>query len=108
MGEKALWPAVAAVGIVCATVFGLLSTGIDVTSVLAVFGLIASVAMSMVSLMLYGKVQRIEQNTNGTASDQLAIIRDLLQHTKRSVPLDAASKVEIEVSENPSDHLKVG
>ncbi len=95
MGERALWPAVVTVAIVCATVFGLLALGIDVTSVLAVFGLIASVAMSMVSLMLYGKVNKIEQQTNGTSHDQLAIIRDLMEHAKRSVPLDAASKVEM-------------
>lgn len=95
MGEKALWPAVAVVGIVCATVFGLLASGIDVTSVLAVFGLIASVAMSMVSLMLYGKVNKIEQNTNGTVAEQLQLIRSLMEHAKRSVPLDATSKVEV-------------
>jgi hypothetical protein len=95
MGEKALWPAVAVIAIVCGTVIALLSQGIDVVSVLAVFGLIASVAMSMVSLMLYGKVNKIEQNTNGTAAEQLQIIRSLMEHAKRSFPLDASSKVEI-------------
>lgn len=95
MGEKALWPTVAIVVTVCTVVTILLIRGVDIAALLAAFGLMASIAMNMMSLMLYGKFSKIEQNTNGNMAQQLDMIRDLVAHAKRSVPLENATKVEI-------------
>lgn len=97
MGEKALWPTVAIVGIVAAVLTVLLLGGIDVVTIIAA----SSVFSGLVNLMLFGKMQKVEQQTNGTAAEQLRLIRDLTEHAKHSVPLDRLhiSEADVKVGE---------
>lgn len=92
MGEKALWPAVALAGIIVVAVTVLLSLGVESASIIAVF---ATVVLGLVSLMLFGKIQRIEHNTNGMNEAKDATIRDFIHFMKthNSVPVDVAPVV---------------
>jgi hypothetical protein len=88
MGEKALWPTVWVVGLVCATITGLLLGGVDPLAIISVF----SVFGSLISMMLYGKLQKIETQTNGMQTshqDMVAsLVANLTEYVKKSVPLE--------------------
>lgn len=92
MGKDALWPTVWVMGILCLFVSVLLIFGVSVVEIIAVF----SLAGNVITVMLYGKmqgvkedVQRVEHNTNGTMSSLQAMLTDLIEHAKKSVPVDA-------------------
>lgn len=85
MGEKALWPTVVLVGIGTAAVTIMLIAGVEVVSIIAAF----SLAGNVISILLYGKVQRVEDNTNGTVTDLRAMVRDLIDHAKKTGPVDS-------------------
>jgi len=95
VGEKALWPTVAVVAIICAFVGAMLVAGKDVVDIIAVF----SLAGNVITLMLYGKmqqvesdVQKVEKNTNGTVTSLQIMLKDLIEHAKNStlnVPVDS-------------------
>jgi hypothetical protein len=89
MGEKALWPTVAVITIlgVCITV--MLTAGVDVLSVVMVFSIMGNVAGSVISMMLYGKIQKVESNTNGAMASKDALISDLVEAIKASPPVDS-------------------
>jgi len=53
-----------------------------------VFSLMGNIAGGMISIMLYGKVNKIEANTNGTMTVMQAQNKQLIEHTINSVPLD--------------------
>jgi hypothetical protein len=58
----------------------LLIVGVDVVSIIAVF----SIAGNVISLMLYGKMQKVETNTNGAMTAQQALITDLVEFVKHA------------------------
>jgi len=88
MGEKALWPTVSVIGTlgVCITV--MLVAGVEVLSVVMVFSVMGNVASGLISLMLYGKIQKVESNTNGAMLGKDVLIRELVDAIKKSPPLD--------------------
>ena len=88
MFEKALWPTVVLVSVVCAAVTALLVVGVDVVDIIAAF----AIAGNVLQLMLYGKVQKIESNTNGMLTERDRMVRDLVEHTKHTVPFDSVIK----------------
>lgn len=85
MGEKALWPTVAIVFIGTAAVTVMLLAGVEVVSIVALF----SLAGNVIGLMLYGKVQKIEDNTNGTVTSLRDMVTDLIEHAKRTGPVES-------------------
>jgi hypothetical protein len=85
MGEKALWPTVVIVSIVAASITAMLIAGVEVVAVIAVF----SVFGNLIQIVLYGKMSKVEQNTNGQNSQLMRTVNDLVQHAKNSVPLEA-------------------
>jgi uncharacterized membrane protein len=91
LGEKALWPSVVIIFIVCGLIATLLIADIDVVSIIAVFSVLGNVVLTVLSLMLYGKMQKVEQNTNGVLSTQLDMIKDLMNQGART----AAKKEDV-------------
>lgn len=81
--RDALWPMVAIVGLLLTFTAVLLLAGIDVTVVATVFGLM----MNVMTLVLYRKVTKIEQQTNGAQSEDKAMIRELVEALKKSPPI---------------------
>jgi len=90
MGEKALWPTVTLVSVLIICVTVLLTMGVSPVSILAVF----SITGNVLGVMLYGKMQKIETNTNGSNVARDEMLRDLVEHTKRSVPLETAKELK--------------
>jgi hypothetical protein len=90
VGEKALWPTVVLVSILIVSVSVLLTVGVNPVSVIAVF----SIAGNVLQVMLYGKIQKIETNTNGANLARDEMLRDLLEHAKRTVPLEAVKEIQ--------------
>lgn len=87
VGEKALWPAVAMVGLICGLVAILAATGMEAVSIVAVMGVIATSIGSLVSVAVYGKLQKVEQNTNGSMSSRDDLVHDLVDHLKKTQPI---------------------
>lgn len=87
MGEKALWPMVAVVFIVCAMVTSLAFTVRDVVALIAIVGVLFSGVGSLIGILVWGKVQKVEQNTNGNAAADRALILDLVDALKKSGPI---------------------
>ena len=85
MGEKALWPTVVLVSVGTAAITAMLILGVEVVSIVALF----SLAGNVISLMVYGKVQNVENNTNGTVADLRSMVRDLIEHAKKTGPVDS-------------------
>jgi len=83
-----LWPTVSVIGTlgVCITV--MLVAGVEVLSVVMVFSVMGNVASGLISLMLYGKIQKVESNTNGAMLGKDVLIRELVDAIKKSPPLD--------------------
>lgn len=94
MNERALWPMVTVVGIVCALITALVYSGLDSVSVIAVLGIIFSGVGTLVTIVLYGKISKVEQNTNGNLTAQNALVQQLVEHLKSSVPVEVVEKVE--------------
>lgn len=88
MGEKALWPSIAGVGIVCTMVTALLLAGIEVAAVIAVFSIVGNFITLFVAFMLYGKVQKIETQTNGTMTTLQETNKDLIDTIKTLPPVE--------------------
>jgi hypothetical protein len=93
MGVKALWPTVAIVTVLAAMITVLFMAGVDPIAVLA---LVSFLVTNVITLMLYGKlqqvetnVQRVESNTNGMTTAQLEMLKDLLEHVKKSPPVES-------------------
>jgi len=82
VGEKALWPTTVIVSVTLLVIGALLYSGVDVVQIIAAFSIVGNV----ISLMLYNKVSRVEQNTNGLMSQDKATIRDLMDYVKNSTP----------------------
>ena len=76
---RQIWPLVTLISIVLVCVTVLLIVGIDPTAVISVMSVLV---VPVLTAMLYGKVQQIEQNTNGAASRRDEMIRDVLEHFK--------------------------
>lgn len=91
MEIKALWPTVAVVGILGAMVCVLFVNGIDPLAILAVLSFFVS---NVIALMLYGKIQKIETNTNGSVTEYQDLIRNLVEHTKTTVPLESVKEMK--------------
>ncbi len=85
---------VAVVGIVCGLITGLVYSNLDAVSIIAVLGIIFSGVGTLVTIVLYGKISKVEQNTNGTATAQQALVTQLVEHLKASVPVDVVEKVQ--------------
>lgn len=88
MGEKALWPAVVAGGVIAAMITVLMLAGIPAVNIIAVF----SIATNLIMVMLYGKVQKIEQNTNGNLAQLHSLVTNLVEYTKNSAPVEQATE----------------
>ena len=88
MGDKALWPTVAVIGILGLAITVMLVSGVEVLSVVTVFSVLGNVAGGLISLMLYGKIQKVESNTNGAMLGKDALIRDLVEAIKKSPPVE--------------------
>jgi len=84
MGEKALWPMVAVVALVCAMLTAIVLSGVDPVAFLAIIGALFMGIGSLVGIVLYGKVAKVEQSTNGNIAEQNATIRDLIDYLKHS------------------------
>ena len=82
VGEKALWPTTVIVCVTLLVIGALLYSGIDVVQIIAAFSIVGNV----ISLMLYNKVSKVEQNTNGLMTHDRATIRDLMDYVKNSSP----------------------
>ena len=91
MGEKALWPTVVVIGLVLAAIVALVLSGIDVVSLLAILGIIFTGTGSLVSVLLYGKVAKIEQNTNGAFTEQMTLFKEMSAQLRSSVPVEMAT-----------------
>jgi hypothetical protein len=94
VGEKALWPTVAIVGILGAVVSALFLIGVDPVAILAVLSFVVT---NVITLMLYGKIQKIETNTNGSVTEYQELIRDLVNHAKRTVPIETVQVLKTDV-----------
>jgi hypothetical protein len=66
----------------------MLVAGVEVLSVVMVFSVMGNVASGLISLMLYGKIQKVESNTNGAMLGKDVLIRELVDAIKKSPPLD--------------------
>lgn len=84
VGEKALWPMVAVVGIVCAMLGLMAATGLNVVALIAIVGVLFTGVSSLISIILYGKMVKVEHNTNGNASADRALIVDLINTIKQA------------------------
>jgi hypothetical protein len=80
MGEKALWPTVVALLGLFGAITVMMMAHVDVMAVALVFSLMGNIAGGLISVMVYGKMQKVESNTNGTMSDQQALVRQLVSH----------------------------
>lgn len=105
MGEKALWPTVCVVFIVCAMLTAMVIAGIEPVTILAIIGVLFTGIGSLVSVLLYGKMVKVEQNTNGNIGTQQEIVKrnqdamqdmlkQLIEYLKVSTPIDAVKKEE--------------
>jgi hypothetical protein len=88
MGEKALWPLVTVLLGLFTAITVMMVAHVDVMAVALVFSLMGNIAGGVISIMLYGKMNKIEANTNGTMSVMQAQNKQLIEHTINSVPLD--------------------
>ena len=84
MGEKALWPSVAVVALVCGMLSVMVLAGIDPVTLLAILGVLFTGIGSLVGILLYGKMMQVEKNTNGTATADKELIRDLVEALKQA------------------------
>lgn len=84
VGEKALWPAVVAGGVIAAMITVLMLGGVEAVNIIAVF----SIATNLIMVMLFGKVQKIEQNTNGNVERLHSLVENLVDYTKKSAPVE--------------------
>lgn len=90
MESKQLWPAVVMGSVIICAVTILLIKGVAVDQIIAAFAIVGNI----LTLMLWSKVQKIENNTNGTLSSTQEMVRDLVEHTKRTVPIDTVVKAD--------------
>lgn len=88
MGSKALWPSVVAGSVIAVMITVLLVAGIRATDIIAVF----SIATNIIMAMLYGKVQKIEANTNGSTQQLHDLVKDLVDYTKKSAPVEVVEE----------------
>lgn len=88
MGEKALWPTVAIIGMVCTAICVMMIAGVPVVEIIAAF----SIAGNLIGLMLYGKLQKVESNTNGAMTEQQSLIRELVDTVRKSPPVELSEK----------------
>jgi len=79
VNEKALWPATILGSVTIVAVSILLWLGVDATSIISVFSIAVTGTLSVV---LFNKVSRIEQNTNGAATEKDHLVRDFLEYLK--------------------------
>lgn len=86
--DKMPWPTVVLASVGFAVIGVLLALNIPIANIIAAF----SIAGNVVSLLVYGKVSKVETNTNGTAAKHQALIEDLVNYVKTSVPVDAVVK----------------
>jgi hypothetical protein len=93
MSERAFWPVAFLIALMMLLVSVLLIAKVDVGSIVAVFALVGSLASGVAGLFAVhkiGKVQadvaRVEHNTNGSTSDDKAMLRDLMEYVKHSTP----------------------
>ena len=90
MGVRALWPTVVLVSVLIIAVTVLLTNNVSPVSIIAVF----SIAGNVLQVMLYGKLEKVEANTNGINAARDEMLRDMMEHTKRSVPLDSVKEIK--------------
>jgi len=100
MGEKALWPAVAIIGLVLSAVVALAYAHLEVVAIVAILGVLFNGVGSLVGVIVYGKVAKVEANTNGSTTAQNKVIQDqmvaqadllnkVVEHLRTSVPMDS-------------------
>lgn len=94
VGEKALWPMVAVVLIVCAMLTTMVVSHVDTVSLVAIIGVLFTGISSLIGVVLYGKLTKVESNTNGRASDQQDLVVKLMDALRASVPVDSLKKDE--------------
>lgn len=87
VGEKALWPMVAVVFLVCSMLTIMVTSGVDPVTLLAIIGVLFTGISSLIGVVLYGKMVSVEKNTNGTATSDKELIRDLVDTLKHSPPV---------------------
>lgn len=85
--ERAIWPMTLIVCIVFAVAGGLLALHVDVVAIIAVFASVAATLGSIFGLLLYGKMQQIEKNTNGASTQDKMMIQGLVEYVKNSQPV---------------------
>ncbi len=97
MGMKGLIAAVviACMAMVCVTI--LLALHVDPTAIISV---ISVVAVPIIGAVLYGKVDSVQQQTNGNQSRLTTLLESTVEHLKthNTVPIPEAPPVE---SKNP-------
>lgn len=86
MGEKALWPTVVGLAVMTASITIMMVSKTDVLSIALVISLLGNIAGGFVSVMVYGKAQKIEANTNGAMTNQQRLFENLLEYVKNSTP----------------------
>lgn len=103
MGERALWPAVAIIGMVLGAVVLLAYARLEVVAIVAILGVLFNGVGSLVGIIVYGKVAKVEANTNGSATAQNKVIQDqmaaqaelltkVVEHLRTMVPIDAVNR----------------
>jgi hypothetical protein len=73
--------------LVCTMLSVLIMQGIDAITLVAVLGMLFAGISGITNLFLYGKLSKVEQNTNGTATDNNALIRELVDVLKKAPPI---------------------
>jgi len=62
-------------------------SGIDPVTLLAILGVLFTGISSLIGVILYGKMMQVEKNTNGTATADKDLIRELVDVLKKSPPV---------------------
>lgn len=87
MGEKALWPTVVVVGLICSMLTAMVLKGINAITLVAIMGVLFTGIGSLVGVLLYGKMMQVEKNTNGTVSADKELIKNLVETLKKTPPV---------------------
>lgn len=85
---------VAVVALVCSMLTALVYSGLEVVSIIAIIGIIFSGVSTLIGVVLYGKIAKVETNTNGNLNAQIELVKQLVEHLKSSVPVEVVEKVE--------------
>jgi hypothetical protein len=73
---------------------------VDVMAVALVFSLMGNIAGGLISVMLYGKMQKVETNTNGNMASQQLLVRELIGHVTAASTAATAATTAVAMSKD--------